>query len=106
MRTTAEWLASIGLRRYAQRFAERAVELPAVRDLTDRNLAELGVLREHRRKVLRAIAALFAAPLAPAATATEAGARAPAERRPVTGVFCDPVPAGALAGRVGRAGRA
>ena len=43
MRTIAEWLASIGLRRYAQRLAERAVDLPAVRDLIDRNLAELGV---------------------------------------------------------------
>jgi class 3 adenylate cyclase len=99
MRTTAEWLASIGLRRYAQRFAERAVDLPAVRDLTDRNLVELGVLREHRRKVLRAIAALFAAPLVSAATAIEAASRHEAERRRLTVMFCDLVGATALSAR-------
>jgi class 3 adenylate cyclase len=100
MRTTAEWLASIGLRQYAQRFAERAIELPAVRDLTDRELAELGVLPEHRRKMLRAIAALYAAPLAPAATAAEALSRDEAERRQLTVMFCDLVGATDLSTRL------
>jgi class 3 adenylate cyclase len=100
MRTTAEWLASIGLRQYAQLFAERAIDLTAVRDLTDRELAELGVLPEHRRKMLRAIAALYAAPLAPAATATEAASREEAERRQLTVMFCDLVGASALAARL------
>jgi class 3 adenylate cyclase len=97
MRTTAEWLASIGLGQYAQRFAERAIELPAVRDLTDRELAELGVLPEHRRKMLRAIAALYAAPLAPAA---EALSRDEAERRQLTVMFCDLVGATDLSTRL------
>jgi class 3 adenylate cyclase len=99
MRTTAEWLASIGLRQYAQRFAERAIDLPAVRDLTDRELAELGVLPEHRRKMLRAIAALYAAPLAPAATASETISPDEAERRLLTVMFCDLVGATALSAR-------
>jgi class 3 adenylate cyclase len=98
MKTTAEWLASIGLRQYAQLFAERAIDLSGVRDLTDRELAELGVLPEHRRKMLRAIAAFYAAPLAPAATATtEAASRDEAERRQLTVMFCDLVGATALA---------
>jgi class 3 adenylate cyclase len=99
MRTVAEWLASIGLRQYGERIAQRAIDLPAVRDLTDRDLAELGVLPEHRRKMLRAIAALYAAPLAPAMTATEAGSREEAERRLLTVMFCDLVGATAVSAR-------
>jgi class 3 adenylate cyclase len=99
MRTTAEWLASIGLRQYVQRFAERALDLSAVRDLTDRDLAELGVLPEHRRKMRRAIAALYAAPLAPAATASAAASPDEAERRLLTVMFCDLVGATALSTR-------
>jgi len=98
MQGIADWLVSIGLRQYAQNFAERGIELPALRDLTDRELAGLGVLPEHRRKMRRAIAALYAAPLAPAAT--EAGARDQAERRQLTVMFCDLVGATALAVRL------
>jgi class 3 adenylate cyclase len=99
MRTVAEWLASIGLRQYAQRFAERAIDLPALRELTDRELAELGVLPEHRRRMLRAIAALHAAPLAPAAT-TEAVSPDAAERRQLTMMFCDLVDPSAVSARL------
>ena len=61
----AEWLASIGLGEYAQRFADNAVDLSVVRDLTEQDLKDLGVLLGHRRKFLRAIAELDPAPLAP-----------------------------------------
>jgi len=54
----AEWLASIGLREYAQRFGENATDLSIVRDLTEQDLKDLGVLLGHRRKMLRAIAEL------------------------------------------------
>ena len=100
MRTTAEWLASIGLRQYAQHFAERAVDLPAVRDLTDGELVELGVLPVHRRKMLRAIAALCAVPLAPAARATETVSRDEAERRQLTVMFCDLVDPSGVSARL------
>jgi class 3 adenylate cyclase len=50
--------------------------------------------------MLRAIAALYAAPLAPAATATEGVAREEAERRRLTVMFCDLVGAAALAARL------
>ena len=58
MTSTAEWLESIGLGEYAQRFAENAIDLSILRDLTDQDLKELGVLLGHRRKMLRAIAEL------------------------------------------------
>ena len=54
----AEWLASIGLGEYAQRFGENAIDLSVVRDLTEQDLKDLGVLLGHRRKMLRAIAEL------------------------------------------------
>src|SRR6202048_410663 len=54
----AEWLASIGVGEYAQRFGENAIDLSVVRDLTEQDLKDLGVLLGHRRKMLRAIAEL------------------------------------------------
>jgi hypothetical protein len=67
----AEWLASIGLAEYADRFAENAVDLSVVRDLTDQDLKELGLLLGHRRKILRAIATLNETSLARAETGGE-----------------------------------
>ena len=58
MKGIAEWLASIGLGEYAQRFTENAIDLSVVRDLTEQDLKDLGVLLGHRRKMLRAIAEL------------------------------------------------
>ena len=54
----AEWLASIGLGEYAERFRENAIDLSVVRDLTEQDLKDLGVLLGHRRKMLRAIVEL------------------------------------------------
>ena len=44
MRDIAEWLASIGLGEYAQRFADNAIDLWVIRDLTEQDLKDLGVL--------------------------------------------------------------
>src|SRR6516165_2772390 len=95
MRDIAEWLASIGLSEYAQRFADNAIDLSVIRDLTEQDLKDLGVLLGHRRKILRAIADLPVAP-APAETATEAVPRDEAERRQVTVMFADLVGSTAL----------
>ena len=62
MKDIAEWLASLDLGEYAQRFAENAIDLSVIRDLTENDLKELGVLLGHRRKMLRAIAELQEAP--------------------------------------------
>src|SRR6516162_11079079 len=56
MKGITEWLASIGLSEYAQRFADNAIDLSVIRDLTEQDLKDLGVLLGHRRKILRAIA--------------------------------------------------
>src|SRR5262249_13714351 len=95
----AEWLASIGLSEYAQRFADNAIDLSVVRDLTEQDLKDLGVLLGHRRKILRAIAELPAA-LAPTETATEPVPREESERRQLTVMFCDLVGSTALSARL------
>ena len=100
MRGIAEWLASIGLGEYAQRFAENAIDLSVVRDLTEQDLKELGVLLGHRRKMLRAIAELDGAAPAPTETATEPVPRDEAERRHLTVMFCDLVGSTALSARL------
>jgi hypothetical protein len=51
MRGIAEWLASIGLGEYAQRFVENAIDLSVVFDLTEQDLKDLGIQKVgHRRK--------------------------------------------------------
>src|SRR6266566_6511271 len=96
MKGIAEWLASIGLSEYAQRFAENAIDLSVLRHLTEQDLKDLGVLLGHRRKMLHAIAELDPAALAPAETATESVPRDEAERRHLTVMFCDLVGSTAL----------
>ena len=49
MKGIAEW-SSVGLGEYAQRFAENAIDLSVVRDLTEQDLKDLGVLLGHRRR--------------------------------------------------------
>ncbi len=100
MTSTAEWLESIGLGEYAQRFAENAIDFSILRDLTDQDLKELGVLLGHRRKMLRAIAGLGEASPAVSATETKAQSRDEAERRHLTVVFCDLVGSSALSTRL------
>src|SRR5215467_7827245 len=100
MRGIAEWLASIGLGEYAQRFAENAIDLSVVRDLTEQDLKDLGVLLGHRRKFLRAIAELEGVAPAPAATAIEPVLREEAERRHLTVMICDLVGSTALSARL------
>src|SRR5262245_18646442 len=99
MKDVAEWLASLELREYAQRFAENAIDLSVIRDLTESDLKEIGVLLGHRRKILRAIAELQRAPAIAPQVGTEPG-RERAERRQLTVMFCDLVGSTALATRL------
>src|SRR5215510_5363710 len=100
MKGIAEWLASIGLSEYAQRFADNAIDLSVLRDLTEQDLKDLGVLLGHRRKILRAIAELDGVAPAPIETATEPVARDEAERRHLTVMICDLVGSTALSARL------
>jgi class 3 adenylate cyclase/tetratricopeptide (TPR) repeat protein len=96
----AEWLASLGLEEYVQRFADNAIDLSVLRDLTEQDLKDLGVLLGHRRKILRAIAELDGAASAPSKTATQPALRDEAERRHVTVMICDLVGSTALSARL------
>src|ERR1700686_4300069 len=92
----AEWLTSIGLAEYAQRFSDRAVDLSVLRDLTEQDLKDLGVLLGHRRKMLRAIAELKGDVLRTSQAGTKPAPRDGAERRQLTVMFCDLVGSTAL----------
>ena len=104
MPSVKEWLASLGLSEYADRFAEHRIDFSILRDLTDRDLKEeLGVVSlGDRRRLLRAIAHLAeAASAAPQlAPGFESSRRDEAERRQVTVMFSDLVGSTALSGRM------
>src|SRR5262245_52120343 len=108
MQQIADWLEKLGMSEYAQRFAENRIDFSVLRELTDQDLKDLGVVLGDRRKMLRAIAdiddidehaqaapadATAAARRTPVATATpppiSAAAQASGERRYVTVMFCD-----------------
>jgi class 3 adenylate cyclase len=92
MKGIAEWLASIGLSEYSQSFAENGIDVSVLRDLTEQDLKDLGVLLGHRRKILRAIAEFDG--VAPPPIETEA------ERRHLTVMICDLVGSTALSARL------
>src|ERR1700758_2035269 len=113
MQQIAHWLEKLGMSEYAQRFAENRIDFSVLRELTDQDLKELGVLLGDRRKMLRAIADIDNIekniPAAPAKAAAaprrtpvapepiptttpppiSAAAEAGGERRYVTVMFCD-----------------
>jgi hypothetical protein len=50
--TIAEWLASLGMSEYSERFAEECIEIDVLSELTDRDLERLGISLGHRRRML------------------------------------------------------
>jgi class 3 adenylate cyclase len=102
MQQIADWLKTLGLSEYAERFAESDIDTSVLCDLTDQDLKELGVSLGHRRKMLRAIAELAGvAPTSPQPALTEpTKSQDTAERRQVTVMFSDLVGSTALAGRM------
>jgi class 3 adenylate cyclase/predicted ATPase len=95
MRQIADWLKKLGLEEYTQRFAENAIDVSVLPDLTDQDLEKLGVLLGHRRKMLRAIAELEADLLADTVP-FEPPSQEDIERRHLTVMFCDLVGSTAL----------
>jgi class 3 adenylate cyclase/tetratricopeptide (TPR) repeat protein len=96
------WLVGLGLGQYEALFRESEIDAEILPDLTESDLGQLGMPLGHRKRLLKAIAALSA----PAETPPEPGARpmrdAPdsAERRQLTVMFCDLVGSTALAARL------
>jgi class 3 adenylate cyclase/tetratricopeptide (TPR) repeat protein len=100
MTAIVEWLASIGLSEYAERFVENAIDLSVLGDLTEQDLKDLGVLLGHRRKMLRAIGELKGEVLPAAQIGAKPPLREGAERRLLTVMFCDLVGSSALSARL------
>ena len=100
MQPIAEWLARIGLERYAAAFAENDIDVAVLPHLTDADLEKIGVSLGHRRKILAAIAELGGA--VPASPQPVLAERKPqdAERRQVTVMFSDLVGSTALSARM------
>ena len=102
MSAIADWLASLGMSEYAERFAKDHVDFDVLGELTDQDFDRLGVSVGHRRRMLKAIRERGdSAPATPqVATAAPAGPQVSAERRQLTVMFCDLVGSTALSGRL------
>jgi class 3 adenylate cyclase/tetratricopeptide (TPR) repeat protein len=108
-----EWLEGLGLGRYAEVFAGSDIDLDVLPDLSEEDLAGLGLSLGDRKRLLRAIAALKPAasppemsPAGPSAAATpppppdSPRLSYAAERRHLTVMFCDMVGSTALAAQL------
>ena len=61
MQQIADWLKTLGMSEYAQRFAENDIDISVLRDLTDQDLKELGVSARASAEDAAAIAELASA---------------------------------------------
>jgi class 3 adenylate cyclase len=104
MQPIVAWLEGLGLSQYGEAFVKVAIDLSVLPDLTEADLAQLGVVLGHRKKMLRAIAALSepastAQPDSPVPVVT-ASTGSEAERRQLTVMFCDLAGSTALSARL------
>jgi class 3 adenylate cyclase len=96
----AFWLRDLGLQQYDALFRENDIDAEVLSSLTDADLEKIGVSLGHRKRLLKAVAALAspaaalpaAAPIPPVADA--------AERRQLTVLFCDLAGSTALSARL------
>lgn len=91
-----QWLASLGLSEFSQRFAEHHIDATVLSELTDQDLRDLGIPIGHRKRMLRAIAELGPASLVATPRANESVPQDSAERRQLTVMICDLVDSTAL----------
>jgi len=98
------WLRGIGLAQYAEIFRANDIDGELLGQLTNDDLKDIGVASVgHRKKLLKAIAALTATPEAPSlipVAVTEPKTHDTAERRQVTVMFSDLVGSTALSARM------
>ena len=95
------WLRGLGLGQYETTFRESEIDAEVLPDLTEGDLSQLGVPLGHRKRLLKAIAALGTGetttkPPSPAPALSPAAA----ERRPITVMFCDLVGSTSLAAKL------
>jgi class 3 adenylate cyclase len=88
------WLEGIGLSHYTDLFAQHRLDLDVMGDLTESDLVELGLPLGDRKRLQRAMSALFRAETAEKVDATarpQVRTEVGAERRQLTTMFCDMV---------------
>jgi class 3 adenylate cyclase/tetratricopeptide (TPR) repeat protein len=85
------WLDSIGLSEYAKVFAENAIDVVVLPELSDDDLKALGLPLGHRRKLQKALRGLDrnSAPGSVTHRPVESTPAGDAERRQLTIMFCD-----------------
>jgi class 3 adenylate cyclase/predicted ATPase len=95
------WLEGLGFGQYRALFSEQAIDRDVLPDLTDDDLARLGVPLGHRKKLLRAIDALLGRDVTERrAHEKPVRARSDAERRQLTVLNCDMVGSTTLASQL------
>ena len=100
--------AAIDLGQYEALFREHEIDADVLPDLVEADLEKIGVPLGHRKRLMRAIAALSARGTPPSAvkpasaqpTPSPPTSGAEAERRPITVMFCDLVGSTSLATRL------
>jgi class 3 adenylate cyclase/predicted ATPase len=104
MMDVAVWLRGCGLEQYETLFRDHDIEADVLCELTDGDLEKIGVSLGHRKRLLKAVAALAggAVPASPATAASESPGppNDTAERRQLTVMFSDLVGSTALSARL------
>src|SRR5271165_6605371 len=92
----------VAFSRYETAFSENSIDADVLPDLTDGDLAQLGVNLRDRKRLLKAIASLGATnlPAKPTRAAPLSSSADAAERRPITVMFCDLVGSTSLAAKL------
>ena len=93
----AQWLNAIDLGQYEALFREHEIDVHVLPDLVEADLEKIGLPLGHRKRLMRAIAALSVGGTPPSAAKLVSAQPFPspptsvteAERRPITVVFCD-----------------
>ena len=103
MNDIADWLSRIGLGEYAETFEAEQIGLNDLSELSDADLASLGLPMGPRRRILRAARDMVASDTvalpSPTEAATDATLREP-ELRQITVLFCDLVGSTGLTARL------
>jgi class 3 adenylate cyclase/predicted ATPase len=96
------WLRSLGFGQYEAAFRDNSIDADVLPDLSEGDLAQLGVNLGDRKRLLKAIASLGAMQAAakPPSPAPLTPPIDTAERRPITVMFCDLVGSTSLASKL------
>ena len=97
------WLRGLGLAQYETVFREHEIDSEVLSELSEGDLEKLGLPLGHRKRLLKAIAALGSEPArlgVEAPTSPGPALRETGERRQITVMFCDLVGSTALSSRL------